>query len=273
MPTIAVTALPGYAIAHASNPFDSFRELPVTSRYQFMLDEAQYTIMGFIKGPVCRGQVAVDVIEDQFWVWFIAPGVEEKTHDAEFLAAHIKDLTLPDVQGSDVIMLTHWLDYAKLEKDYLAAKAAHDLEVYPNGRALTADLLWDGDGGTNQNAALTIFRHFDNATVVKGLVGAEPKTAWVIDYPLLERIHYLLVAGYDVYGDAGHQLFSRMYMDFLRIGGEFNFLYLMPRQARDAALEYWYRGAEADDPEIRRGVSGHVRPGYRHRILGHRPAA
>ncbi len=243
-PDYPVTALPGYAVARASNPFDSFRELPVTSRYQFMLDEAQYTIMGFIKGPVCRGQVAVDVIEDQFWVWFIAPSVEEKTHDAEFLAAHIKDLTLPDVQGSDVVMLTRWLDYAKLEKDFLAAKAAHDLEVYPNGRALTADLLWDGDGGTNQNAALTIFRHFDNATVVKGLVGAEPKTAWVIDYPLLERIHYLLVAGYDVYGDAGHQLFSRMYMDFLRIGGEFNFLYFMPRQARDAALDYWYRDAE-----------------------------
>ena len=60
-----VSALPSYAIAQASNPFDSFRELPVTSRYQFMLDEAQYTIMGFIKGPLCRGQVAVDVIEDQ----------------------------------------------------------------------------------------------------------------------------------------------------------------------------------------------------------------
>ena len=245
----AVTALPSYTIAQASNPFDSFREVPVTSRYQFMLDEAQYTIMGFIKGPVCRGQVAVDVIEDQFWVWFIAPEVEEKTHDAEFLASQIKDLTLPDVQGSEVIMLTRWLEYAKLEKDYLAAKAVHDRDVYPNGRALTADLLWDG-GGTNQNAALTIFRHFDNASVVKGLVGAEPKTAWVIDYPLLERIHYLLVAGYDVYGNAGHQLFSRLYMDFLRIGGEFNFLYLLPPQARDAAIAYWYRGAETKIQEF-----------------------
>jgi hypothetical protein len=244
-----VTALPSYTIAQASNPFDSFRELPVTSRYQFMLDEAQYTIMGFIKGPVCRGQVAVDVIEDQFWVWFIAPEVEEKTHDAEFLASQIKDLTLPDVQGSDVVMLTRWLEYAKLEKDYLAAKAVHDRDVYPNGRALTTDLLWDG-GGTNQNAALTIFRHFDNASVVKGLVGAEPKTAWVIDYPLLERIHYLLVAGYDVYGNAGHQLFSRLYMDFLRIGGEFNFLYLLPPQARDAAIAYWYRGAETKIQEF-----------------------
>ena len=52
----------------------------------------------------------------------------------------------------------------------------------------------------------TIFRHFDSASVVKGLVGEPPKTAWVIGYPLLERIYYLLVAGYDVWGNTPHQL-------------------------------------------------------------------
>ncbi len=30
--------------------------------------------MNFIKGPVCRGQMAVDVIEDHFWVFFLDPG-------------------------------------------------------------------------------------------------------------------------------------------------------------------------------------------------------
>ena len=139
----------------------------------------------------------------------------------------MKELELPASEGSDNLRLLHWSHYSKLEKEFLAAKAAHELETYPNGRALTLDMIWDG-GGVNQNAALTVFRHFDSATVVKGLVGDDPKTAWVIDYPLLERIHYLLVAGYDVYGNAGQQLFSRLYMDFLRIGGEFNFLYFLP---------------------------------------------
>ncbi|CAG22542.1 hypothetical protein PBPRB0669 [Photobacterium profundum SS9] len=46
-----------------------------------------------------------------------------------------------------------------------------------------------------------VFRHFDSASMVKGLIGVQPKTAWIIDYSLLERIHYLLVAGFDVYGD------------------------------------------------------------------------
>jgi hypothetical protein len=75
------------------------------------------------------------------------------------------------------------------------------------GHGLDLKSVWDGDG-KNDNAALTVFRHFDNATVVKGLVGGYPKTAWVMDYPLLERVHYLLVAGFDVFGNVGHTISS-----------------------------------------------------------------
>jgi hypothetical protein len=114
-------------------------------------------------------------------------------------------------------------------------------EIFPNGEHLTLDAIWYG-GGNNDNAALTIFRHFDSATVTKGLVGRTPQTAWVIDYSLLERIHYLLVAGFDVYGNVGHQLNSRLYMDFLRIEGEFNFLALLPPDTRLTELQHWYRG-------------------------------
>jgi hypothetical protein len=242
-PDYQVNALPDYKRDNASNPFLTYRALPVRSRYRFMLDEAQFTIMGFIKGPVCRGQIALNVIEDHFWVWFIDPEVETATNDGEFLATQLTNLELPASEGSSNLRLLHWNHYAKIEKKYMAAKAEQEAAAYPKGRKLTLDMIWDG-GGVNQSAALTIFRHFDSATVVKGLVGAEPKTAWVIDYPLLERIHYLLVAGYDVYGNVGLQLFTRLYMDFLRIGSEFNFMYFLPPEARTAALDNWYRGAE-----------------------------
>lgn len=79
--------------------------------------------------------------------------------------------------------------------------------------------------------------------MVQGFVGDAPKTAWVIGYWLLERIHYLLVAGYDVYGNLGHQLNTRLYMDFLRMEGEFNFLTLLPEQVRKKERDHWYRGA------------------------------
>jgi hypothetical protein len=91
-----------------------------------------------------------------------------------------------------------------------------------------------------------VFRHFNSASVVKGLVGDAPKTAWVIGYPLFERIYYLLVAGYDPFGNATHQLESRLYMDFMRMEGETNFLTLLPRAARQPTRDFWYRGASAE---------------------------
>ena len=87
-------------------------------------------------------------------------------------------------------------------------------------------------------------RHFDSATVVQGLLGERPQTVMIIGYPLLERIHYLLVAGFDVYGNVGHQLTTRLYMDFLRMEGEMNFFAFLPLAARQAVHDRWYRGAD-----------------------------
>jgi hypothetical protein len=63
----------------------------------------------------------------------------------------------------------------------------------------------------------------------------------VLDYALLERIHYLLVAGFDVYGNFGHQLMTRMFMDFLRLEGESNFLTLLPKDVRHEEHSSWYQ--------------------------------
>jgi hypothetical protein len=128
-------------------------------------------------------------------------------------------------------------------------------QTFKDADNLTLKLIWDGDGN-NDNAALTVFRHFDSASVVKGLVGDAPKSSWVIGYPLLERIHYLLVANYDVYGNLGHQTNSRLYMDYLRAEGEFNFLAFLPKAQRIATRDYWYRNVEAATREQVYGGSG-----------------
>ncbi|MDH5570998.1 MAG: fatty acid cis/trans isomerase, partial [Gammaproteobacteria bacterium] len=74
------------------------------------------------------------------------------------------------------------------------------------------------------------------------LQGNYPESAWVIDYPLLERIHYLLVAGFNVFGNVGHQLTSRLYMDFLRMEGEDYFLAFLPSGPRTKIRDSWYAG-------------------------------
>jgi hypothetical protein len=241
-PGYAVDALPSYEPAVAANPFVAFRALPVKARYRFLLDEAQFTIMNFIKGPVCRGQLALDVIEDRFWVFFADPERDPLNADAEFLARESGNLRLPAEAGSDAGILAPWLEYSRLETRYLQAKSAFLERQFGGPERIGLNFVWDGER-RNPNAALTVFRHFDSASVVQGLVGDPPKTAWVIGYPLLERIHYLLVAGFDVFGNAGHQLNSRLYMDFLRMEGEFNFLILLPQDERTRLRDHWYRGA------------------------------
>jgi hypothetical protein len=236
----AVAALPGYAPEVASNPFIAFRAIPVPSRYRFMLDESEFTMMGFIKGAVCRGPIALNVIDDQFWVFFVDPEAKTQLHDAEFLYRHAESLRLPAEASSNAPPLATWIRQSRNEKAYAVARGRALREDLAGSGKVTLDLLWAGDGH-NPNAALTVFRHFDSASVVKGMVGAGPKTVWVLGYPLLERIHYLLVAGFDVYGNIGHQMATRAYMDFLRMEAEFTFLTLLPAAARAAERQFWYR--------------------------------
>ncbi len=241
----SVSELPSYDPKTASNPFISFEQIPVNSRYRFMLDEAQFTIMGFIKGPVCRGQVALNVINDHFWVLFVEPDVEQQYATGEFLAREAEDLMLPAEKGSTALLpLSSWLLYSKKETRYLAAREERLGKIFSGDKKLGLSMLWDGEG-VNPNAALTVYRHFDSASVIKGLSGNTPKTAWVIDYSLLERIHYLLVAGFDVYGNVGHQLLTRLYMDFLRMEGEYSFLRFFPNDYAAEQLSFWYRGGES----------------------------
>jgi hypothetical protein len=242
-PDYEVPELPDYTAEMAANPFRTFQAMPVRSRYQFLLDEAQFTIMNFIKGPVCRGSVALNVIDDHFWVMFANPDDIDAEHDEAFLAREMDNLRIPTVKTGTPVDLAVWRRYSKAEQRYQRARAIYMRDqLEREHRKVDLDAIWDG-GGDNPNAALTVFRHFDSASVVKGFVGEVPKTAWVIGYPLLERIHYLLVANFDVFGPVSHQLESRLYMDFLRFEGENNFLTLMPEKTREELRAHWYRDA------------------------------
>jgi hypothetical protein len=220
---------------------------PIETRYRFLLEEAQFTLQGFIKGPVCRGQVALNVIQDRFWIAFLRPDAPWMNDEAAFLSESWQDLDMPAEAGSTASPLL-WLSYGAAHDRFVQKKNAFMRRETKNGTKLDLRLLWDGDG-KNSNLALTVFRHFDSATVVRGFVGAPPKTAWVMDYPELERIHYLLVAGFDVFGNVGHQLATRLYMDYLRMEGEANFLLFVPPARRKQLTDFWYRGVEGKQKE------------------------
>ena len=236
------TRLPSYAARKAANPLVSFDQIPARSRYQFLLDDAGYFVMTFIRGPVCRGQVAVDVIEDRFFVAFLDPEHDLSVVDPTYLERTKKLLNLPGEHASHHVAGRIWLDYDVKQRLYLDVREKAYDAVDPERLGLTLDFIWDGDGH-NRNALLTVFRHFDNATVVRGFVGGTPKTAWVIDFPLFERIYYDLVADFDVFGNVAHQLSTRLYMDHLRMQSEDLFLAFLPEDRREEIRASWYEGA------------------------------
>jgi len=244
-PEYEVKSLPGYSLEEATNPMVTFKDLPLNARYKFMLMESEFIIKGFIKGPVCRGQIALNVIDDHFWVFFIDPDSTDEKLFNQFLTQQSENLRLPGEASSNSGIVANWVRYSTLHNKFLQAKNEALNARINRGQPFDLDLIWDGNQ-QNPNASLTVFRHFDSSTVIPGMVGQQPKTAWLIGYPLLERIHYLLVAEFDVYGNIGHQLMTRLYMDFLRMEGEYNFLALLPEAERKHLADYWYRGASDD---------------------------
>ena len=128
------------------------------------------------------------------------------------------------------------VEFYKTRQDYYTAL---------NYAGLGYDAIWKGNVATDA-PLLTIYRHFDSASVHKGALGNLPKTLWVIDYPLLERIYYALVAGFDIYGNAGHQLAIRLYMDGLRVEGESYFLDFLPPAKRRPLMQSWYLGVHLE---------------------------
>ena len=237
-----------------TTPFEIFSDIPVEARYSFLLDDARFFINGFIKGPVCRGLGALGSIEDQFWVFFLKPenpdGIVQHGLNNDFLRANDNLLHLPTELGDTKRILNAWIKYWPDEQKYMQAKLDYYQKLDSQKKLFPIDInkavgqfVWNGlndDGTANPNAALTVFRNLDSASVHYGLLGDEPETAWMIDYPVFERLHYLLVAGYNTFGTIGHQASARLYMDFLRMEGEDTFLFFLPTERRKELYERWH---------------------------------
>ncbi len=235
--------LVGYDPKLSANPFAAFEQIPPKSRYQFLLDNAHYIIMTFIRGPVCKGQVALNVIPDHFWIMFLDPEYDLSVRYPGFLSLHREDLKMPIEKGSsfDVGALINNRYQEAVMRYFQARQEQYQSQYYFTG--IGYDAIWKGNKADDA-PVLTVYRHFNSGSVHKGVLGDLPRTMWVIDYPLFERIYYALVAGFDVYGTLGHQLAVRLYMDTLRVEGESYFLEFLPQNIRREMIESWYMGVE-----------------------------
>ncbi len=231
-----------YSNKIAENPFLAFRDIPPAARYQFLLNHAYYMVSTFIKGPVCFGSNALNSIQEQFYVLFLKPESGYLTKNNTVDEKTLEQLILPGAWGSDVklkdsILLTNTIaqkreEYRIKKKDWLKKNII---------KGYTYADLWNGDE-KNDNAVLTVFRHDNNAVVTKGFTGDLSKTVFVLDFSLLERLVYNLVVNFDVFGNVGHQFLTRLYMDYIRMEAEENYLLFLPQEQRLPIRQSWYKG-------------------------------
>ncbi len=246
-PKWTLNQMPAYSYLEKSNPFVTYQAIPARLRYQFLLNDAEYFVRNFIRGPVCRGQIATNVIRDQFWVMFENPEYEVYTNNDEYQHSVNTYLGLPGEKTAITDLGSEWFKYSEKRNKYLDVRQSEYQKLYPEGA--TKQHIWNGEK-TNENAFLSIFRHHDSASVTKGWLGEIPLTTWLMDYPLFERTYYELVASFDVFGNVSHQAQTRLYFDLIRNGAEVNFLRLLPAESRNELYQSWYQSAAKIKTEI-----------------------
>jgi len=234
----------------ASNPFVIYKDIPQESRYRFLLEDSYYHIMTFMKGTSCNGTMAVNAVQDHFYLLFLAPNVNQQLNTWDVLKEH----NFPGRYGREtgIGVVKSYLNQATDRNKARAQLNSNLKKYYENG--LPINVIWDGDKSQsnnemvltspNPNAMLTIFRHNDSASVVRGPVGDLTKTVMLMDYATFERMAYDLVINFDAFGSLGHMILTRSYMGLIRTDAENMYLSLLPPTERIKLKKNWYNDSE-----------------------------
>jgi len=91
---------------------------------------------------VCRGSIALSVIDDHFWVLFTDPDGDPVNHDADFMARVSDDLRIPSEREEHIGLLTAWNAYYDYASRYFRAKVDYVQSVYPKGQGYGLKQIW-----------------------------------------------------------------------------------------------------------------------------------
>lgn len=164
--------MPSFDKTKAPNALEVFKQIPAKSRYQFLLEDVYFFVNTFIKGPVCKGQIALNVIQDHFWVAFMDPKYDLSVVDKEFLEQNLKNLEIPNQLGEDPTLYSTFKNLG--HKDEVLAYFKNKNEVY-NKHYKDGLKLEYLRKSKKDDSILTVYRHFDTASLHKGALGNTPK--------------------------------------------------------------------------------------------------
>lgn len=220
----------------SDNPFAYFAAIPPDVRYRFMLEHSREMVDAMVRGSVCVGSGATFAIRDRFWVWFLDPESDPSAL-AEVAGEEINGPLLGE--SSWFHLNPHESDTLR-EIDYLRAYRRYLQQHRPDG--LRVDDLWDGNGGEEPDAWLTVTRHGTSAAVETGPRQGAPETIWILSYSNFERLYYNLVVEFETWGTVAHKIETWGLMSMVRSEGEDMFLTMLPPDVREDLREHKTRG-------------------------------
>ncbi|MFT7625745.1 MAG: hypothetical protein ACI9WU_004936, partial [Myxococcota bacterium] len=220
----------------SDNPFAYFAAIPAKIRSRFMMENSKQLVDAMVRGSVCTGAGATFAIRDRFWVWFM--DVESDVTTQEAIGGTFTGG--PFLGESSWFHLNPESSSVFRERDYLGAHQKWLQRYRPDGLSISD--IWDGDGGTNPNAWLTILRHDKSATVHHGAIGGQPETMWILTYANFERLYYNLVVQFKVWSHAAHKLDTWTLMAYVRSEGEDIAAALLEPAMRDELRVHETRG-------------------------------
>lgn len=234
-----VDDLPGYTDEERFNPMGTFAAIPPKARYRFLLDINDIVNKHIVHGPSCHGNQAIGTVQEHWWNFYESPETSMYVNDPAFRAEvdPLLSMMFNPANLMDAVLMQH--QYVERRKQALKNAAARARQT--NRRSGLTE-IWKGED-ENDTPILTVYRHDDNAYALDFAAGDFPKTAWVLDLPVLEHGAYSAYVNYDLFGTVLSSVFAaRNVFGLTRVTGELNFLRFLPPDARRPLFESWYRG-------------------------------
>jgi hypothetical protein len=241
-----VEELPGYSMAERVDPLNTFAAIPARARWKYLLADVWLHRGTIAWGPVCRGDLTVGSVQDVEWDFFEDPETSLYVNDAEYREALAPYLALPEEPEDLIAVMASFRNFIERRKEALT-EAMERLSESDGSRSRITD-IWRGDE-PGDTPMLVIYRNDDNAYPVRPgtAVGALPKTTWVLDLPILERMIYASVVNFDLFGSVAVWLGNRESFGIDRRAAELNFLRFLPQEDRREIYESWYQGPLSDE--------------------------
>jgi len=159
----------GYEQRLSANPFKIYEQIPTRSRYQFLLDNNRCILMAFIRGPVCKEQVALNVIQDHFWALFLDPDFDLSVKHPGFLQTYSGFL--------EALVESHFKPEQNISFDVNYLREGEAYPPLPEEYETTADYLQGFKSVSRPGSSFFthVLDHNANLAYVRIMVNHEPK--------------------------------------------------------------------------------------------------